>query len=289
MRKILVPCDFSLPAKEAFKFALEIASRSKGEVFVVHAIHLPIQVETTFGIQPYPMDIELINKIEAEAADAFNRLNAIYSSGDITVHFNTFHDLVLPVVLNFIRAHDIDLVVMGATGSSGFTEVFIGSNTEKVVRFSSVPVIALRKAYGLERFQHIVLPSDFGLNQTGFMNRIQILQEFFQATLDIIHINTPRNFITDREGHEALQEFANHYRLKNFTLNFRNAYSEEDGIITFAHEIQANLIAMGTHGRKGLRHLLKGSITEAVVSHLECPIWTYTLKHHQDKQALLVN
>src|SRR5688500_16328230 len=110
MRKILVPCDFSLPAKEAFKFALEIASRSKGEVFVVHAIHLPIQVETTFGIQPYPMDIELINKIEAEAADAFNRLNAVYSPGDITVHFNTFHDFVLPVVLNFIRAHDIDLI-----------------------------------------------------------------------------------------------------------------------------------------------------------------------------------
>ena len=41
MKKILVPCDFSSTAIQAFRFACEIATVSKGEVFLLNVIELP--------------------------------------------------------------------------------------------------------------------------------------------------------------------------------------------------------------------------------------------------------
>jgi nucleotide-binding universal stress UspA family protein len=46
----------------------------------------------------------------------------------------------------------------------------------------------------------------------------------------------------------------------------------------FTNDINADMIAMATHGRKGLAHFLSGSIAEDLVNHVSCPIWTYILK-----------
>jgi nucleotide-binding universal stress UspA family protein len=78
-----------------------------------------------------------------------------------------------------------------------------------------------------------------------------------------------------------LKEYARHFKFTNFTLNLRQDHYEPDGIISFAKEIKADVLAMATHGRKGLSHFISGSITEDVVNHVTCPIWTYSLKRNK--------
>jgi nucleotide-binding universal stress UspA family protein len=278
MKKILVPCDFSKASKEAYKFALELSLVSQGEIFVIHAIELPMMYETTFGIQPYPIDPELTKKMESQATEAFQKMRQTYHSPiPIPVHFTLTYDFVLPSVRNFIQEKGIDLVVMGTHGASGLEEFLIGSNTEKVVRFSPVPVMAIRNSKTYGEIRNIVFPSTLGLNQTDLINHVVKLQEFFQAKLHIVYINTPEHFRTDDEGHEALEEFAKHYKLKNYTLNFRSNFSERDGILNFTEEVKGDLIAMATHSHKGLKHFFLGSIAESVVNHLDCPVWTYSV------------
>lgn len=282
MKKILVPCDFSQPSKEAFRFALELAVFSKGEIFVVHAIEVPLMYETAFGIQPYPVDPELTKRMEEQATQAFQKMKEMYHPPvPVAIHFQLLYDFVLPSIRSFIQENGIDLVIMGTTGASGLEEFFIGSNTEKVVRFSPVPVIALQKARTHGGIQNIVFPSTLELNQSDLMDHVIKLQGFFQAKLHIVTINTPENFKTDAEAHEALQEFAKHYKLTNYTLNFRNNFTERDGILNFAEEIQADMIAMATHSRKGLKHFFMGSVAESVVNHLDCLVWTYTMSNEQ--------
>ncbi len=282
MKKILVPCDFSAPAKEAYKFALEIASISKGEIFVVHNIELPLVYETTFGVQPSPIDSETRKNIKEKATEAFKKLEkAFYTPSKTTVHFEMLNDFLVPGISAFIKEHLIDLVIMGTSGSSGLEEFIIGSNTEKIVRSSSVPVISVRKAAAYGAIQHIVFPTSLELNQSDLVTHVTDLQQFFKAKLHILTVSTPTHFRTNQEAHEALTEFAKHYKLKNYTLNFRNDFNERDGILNFAREIQAQLIALGTHSYQGIKHLVNGSIAESVVNHLECPIWTYSIKHEK--------
>ena len=66
--------------------------------------------------------------------------------------------------------------------------------------------------------------------------------------------------------------------MNNYTLNIFNDTYEESGVISFAQMIKADMIAMGTHGRKGINHIISGSLAEDVVNHIDCPIWTYTIK-----------
>ena len=56
------------------------------------------------------------------------------------------------------------------------------------------------------------------------------------------------------------------HELENYTVNIYNDVVEEDGIIYFARDIDADMIALSTHGRSGLMHLLSGSIAEDVVN-----------------------
>jgi hypothetical protein len=67
--------------------------------------------------------------------------------------------------------------------------------------------------------------------------------------------------------------------LKDYTINIFNHTDEETGIMEFAKSIKGDLIAMGTHGRKGISHLLNGSLAEDVVNHYRGLVWTYSLKN----------
>ena len=105
------------------------------------------------------------------------------------------------------------------------------------------------------------------------------LQKFFKAHLHLVWINTPLNFNSDAVTHKRLQNFAKRFGLKDYSIHIFNHYNEEDGIIQFTKFVKGDIIAMGTHGRKGITHLLNGSIAEDVANHTDSVIWTYTMKN----------
>ncbi len=78
-----------------------------------------------------------------------------------------------------------------------------------------------------------------------------------------------------------MEAFAKKLQLKNYTINVFNDLTEEEGIVYFADSINADLIAMATHGRTGFAHVLAGSIAEEVVSHSKRPVLTFVIKHRK--------
>ena len=108
--------------------------------------------------------------------------------------------------------------------------------------------------------------------------KVKNLQDFFDARLHIVFINTPGMFKRDAETKVSLQAYVKRFMLKNYTLNIYNDVSEEDGIASFAKDVKADMIALRTHGRRGIARLASGSIAEDIVNHINCPIWTYKIK-----------
>lgn len=276
MKSILVPCDFSKEAKEAYKFALELASLADLAVKVIYTIDLPVLV-AGFDVQPYSFDVGLQNDLKEDACKNFRKLEADYLSNSI-VTFDVIFDSLTRAVKTLVEKGDIELVLMGTKGSSGLDEILFGSNTEKIVRFSSVPVLSIRTAPRSSTIKKIVFPNRLTLDQTELVNRVVDLQRFFRADLHIVWVNTPDNFLSDTEINELMAKFASHYQLDNYTLEVRNDLEEGAGILAFARQINADMIAMGTSGRRGLSHLLLGSIAEDVVNHVQCPIWTFSTR-----------
>ena len=276
MKRILVPCDFSAQSIEAFKVALDVASKSKAQIILLYILAVP-PIYSGAG-EPLAFDPITYGSLEEETKKKLEKLKDSAASKSIKISAEVVFGELISSIRNMIESKKINLVIMGTSGSSGISEVFIGSNTEKVVRFSTVPVLAVRRSFKLKSIKKILVPSTLELNQTKFIKNLKELQDFFDAKLHILLVNTPIHFKTDVEANEALGDFTRHYELKNVKTHFRNYPREEDGIIDFAYSEGMDLIAMATHARKGLAHLFNVSITENVVNHIQIPVWTYCLK-----------
>lgn len=272
MKSILVPCDFSPESREAYAFALQVAARADGMVHVLKAIDLPVMYESALGTAPFYFDPVLIKELKEEARIQFEKLKAQFPTS-VPVVFFAKEGPVTPTIRQFIKEEAIDLVVMGTRGASGLEEYLIGSNTEKIVRFSPVPVMAIRKSVPLGSIRNIVFPTTLEI-EPKLVSHVKALQQFFNARLHVVIINTPYNMERTVDEDARLKNFAKENNLSNYTLQSRNEFGEPQGIIGFANEIKADLIAMGTHGRRGLAHFFAGSIAEKVVNHVNTPIWT---------------
>jgi nucleotide-binding universal stress UspA family protein len=278
MKRILVPCDFSIRSLEAYVLAMNWAAKSEGEVILLYVAYVPFISDAGVVGAPIGLDSRYFETMEEYAAKKFVEFKKTQGLPDVASSIVVTMGDILYEIRTAIGKYNIDMVVMGTNGTSGLEELLIGSNTEKVVRHVDVPVLAVRKSMPLSSLKKIVLPTTLGLNQTDFMAKLKELQAFLGATVHVLFINTATRFMRHREGIEALEEFARHYQLANYELHFETYYNEEEGIMDFSRHHKAGVIAMGTHARKGLAHLFNGSITEDIVNHVDGTIWTYKLK-----------
>src|SRR4051812_43987201 len=127
MKQILVPCDFSKPAINAFCFALTIAAETKGTIHLLHVIQLPIMHDTVM-MPTLNFEQELLKELKEKSAVHFEKMEEKYNTDKIKVSHHVLFGTTSFVIVDFIKNNSIDLVVMGSHGASGLREVFVGSN-----------------------------------------------------------------------------------------------------------------------------------------------------------------
>lgn len=279
MKTILVPCDFSKPAINAFRSALDIASLGKGSVHLLHVVELPVMHDTVL-MPVLNFEQALLEELQEKAEERFIKITQQYKADGVKVVHKIEFGGVSHMIQAYITENAIDLVVIGSHGVSGLRELFIGSNAEKVVRNAPVPVLVV-KEHAKGQVKNIVFPNTFESDgQEDLVQKVKQLQNFFEAQLHLVWINTPLNFASDSITRERMEAFAKRFMLKNYSLYIYNNTDEERGILEFARYIKGDLIALGTHGRKGVSHLLNGSLAEDIANHYKGTVWTYAMKDH---------
>lgn len=274
MNRVLVPFDFSEQSVSALRFAVDVCKEAKSDLHLLHVIELPM-LNDSILMPVLSFEQQLLDELRAEAVKKFAKIADKYRD-ELLIRTSVEFGKIVRTIVDFIGREDIDLVVMGTKGSGGLQEMLIGSNTEKVVRRSPVPVIAVKNYVRPASISNIVFANDFeSEDQLELVSKVKALQSFFKATLHLVRINTPMNFASDVETGEKMRNFARRFQLRDYTINIFNHQNEESGILHFANLVKGDLIAIGTHGRTGLAHLLSGSLAEDVVNHVGYPVWTY--------------
>ena len=277
MEKILIPCDFSEHALHAFRLAVDLARTTSAEIHLLNVVELPIMHDDVLTPMP-SFDETLLKELSARAEAKFAELKAESAKENVNTTTKIEFGPIVPAILDYLADHQIKLIVMGTKGVSGLEEVFIGATAEKVVRNARCPVIALKSEASLDELKHIVFPNSLEEGQENLISQVKALQHVLGATLHMVWIDTSTAATDHTVVKARLEEFAKQFMLKDYTINVFKANNKETGIINFTHWINGNMIAMGTHARKGLSHFFKGSVTEGVVNHVDCPIWTYAIK-----------
>jgi len=282
MKKILVPVDYSKTSAIAFDVAFDIAKKDGAELIALNVVEEATADSYRITGEWHKADwedrlftFELIKKarLQLEKLVKDPKYDAVKVTGELRVG-NPFHG-----ISTIITERKVDLVVMGTKGFTKIDEMLIGANTERVVRHSRCPVLTVQRKPTTTDFKNIVYATAMSADEAIFSRMVKRTQEMYNSTIHLVRINTPADFQRDLVVKEAMYKFAKTLGLKNYTINVYNDLSEEEGIIYFSDSIDADLIAMATHGRTGFAHVMAGSIAEDVVGHSKRPVLTFVVKH----------
>lgn len=274
MKKILVPTDFSQPAEYALKVAAQLAKKNNSEIHMLHMVELPMQqIIATSNYSELPEAVFFMKIAHQKFEEATDK---DYLDGlDIfeNIKFNETSD----GVSSYCEENKINLIIMGSHGTSGIKEMFIGSNTEKVVRTSKVPVLVIKNEWESFEIKDFVFASDFNKDNKETYNQAVKFAKAWGSKLHLLLVNTAGNFITTEEAEKVMHEFIKDTHYKKRTFNIHNDITVEKGILNFSKLIDADLIGISTHGRQGIAHFFNGSISEDLVNHANRPVITFKI------------
>ncbi len=287
---ILVATDFSETAAAALDWAVELARQQGAGLEMIHAVTVPPSIPGYIPSAETDFQEEVIRaagtRLAAAAATLVDRGIAI----------TTF---LLPgtpsqVILDRAEALSPLAIVLGTRGLTGLRHLLLGSTAQRVVHGARCPVLAVHPGdLGKHRaIRTILVPTDFSPAAELAIATAHRLLAPLERDARLILLNafnlpieytaygsipTSVNFLQDAglEAERRLYEAAQ--ALQREGLVVETVAREGDPAHVIAEEAEkrgVDLIAMGTRGLTGLRHLLLGSNAERVVEYAPCPVMT---------------
>jgi nucleotide-binding universal stress UspA family protein len=264
IKTIVVPYDFSECATDALRVAAKIAQRTGA---IIDVVHLYEQM-TDFHTENQKLRDEIEARLEKVAELPFVK--------GLEMKKFMLRQLALPEMFRNERIAAADLIVMGSHGATGLRGI-VGSNTQRIVRNAPMPVLVIK--HRIEDFQvdDMIFASNFSDQDITKFDAFLPLIELFDPKVHLLKVNTPKNFERSSDSSKAIDRFLQQHELHKFTATIYNDLSIEEGILNFARDIDADLIAMATHGRTGFFHVVNGSLTEDIVNHTTFPVLSVKL------------
>ncbi|GAB4033847.1 hypothetical protein GCM10028774_18270 [Spirosoma jeollabukense] len=177
------------------------------------------------------------------------------------------------------RFNNADMLIVASTEASGWKEALMGSNAEHLIRRANMPILVLKNPPAYLSVKTIVFASDFEDSYDSSIDLLQTLLDTFDyPTVHLLFVNTLGHFVPTHVIRPRMEAFAARYCLGGSVLSQLDEFDVEEALLTFVREKKADLIVLGTHGWRGLRHLLQGSLAEDVANHAPVPVLTLPIQ-----------
>jgi nucleotide-binding universal stress UspA family protein len=270
MKTIVVPTDLSPATHAALSVAAGLARLYKAEIILLHSVvyPMPVPVYAEAVTMMATGTVDTYRDIDNEARQTLQAFvnNPAYAGITITPRLITGGLGLAEAVTDQVA----DLIVMTSKGASGLDELLFGSNAEFIVRNAHCPVLVIKKPVAHFQPENIVCAVDVDEQLKSIYHYPFQMGE--QGLHQFLYVMTP----TDNRDPEGVREWINDFAaakgITQFEFEMRHAKNIPDGIIEYADEVNADLIVLFTHGHKGLRHMLTGSVAEDVLNHATRPV-----------------
>ena len=286
--RVMAATDFSPTADAALEWAAQLVEVRGGTLVIAHALdlHGPL---TDF--LPSPADLD--EHVQGAAAARLTELAAKLGERGIAAETRLELGVASQAIVRAAEAVRPDLLVVGSRGLTGVAHLLLGSTAQRIVQHAPCPVLTVHPGDREHRgpVRHVLLPTDFShdaqqaahaardLLGTTDGARITVLHAYHLPVEYTAYGTIPTGLPFQQDvaavADEKLAEVAATLAADGLQVDTlaREGYPP-DVIVDAARELAADVIAMGTHGRTGLRHLLLGSNAERVIENAPCPVLT---------------
>jgi len=293
IKKILFPTDFSQAATDALLQALYLAEQYKAELHFFHVMD-PFD-DPNNPSHHFPTQEEILELVQQQMAS--NLAQAYLKRKGKHVHVFEKQErgiAVAPTIVDYVSEHEIDLVVMGTHGRSGFGHLLLGSVAEEIVRRSPCPVMTIRgkkEGRSMLPINRILVPVDFSGHAQKALAHAAQLAGLYGAELQVLHVIQeivhPAFYVGGRtsifefmpqvesESTKHIQELIDEIVPKDipYGIYLREGHPTQE-IVNFIEHHKSDLVVIATHGLTGIEHFLLGSVAEKVVRLAPVPVFT---------------
>lgn len=289
MKKILVPTDLSSIAERGLSLAIEIAERSEAEISLVNFTRHPFgKTFTAMGDigskvdregQLYNLQLLRANKEKLDA------LVQKYIRPGIDIETAIVDEEFAEGIDQYLDRENIDLVVMGTSGEENASEVFSGNHTEQVIRISKCPVVSVRDGFNIQDFKIIVLAVNVIRDNdhlNGALNTLADLAACFDAHIHLVHVRDSAADYSDIDLVQFFTQMAEDANLNNYTVTIYDADDQAEGVIRFAREVEAGLIAVIKNSKDGIFRIFSSHFSDRLVKEVGRPVFTFNLMNADD-------
>jgi nucleotide-binding universal stress UspA family protein len=301
---IIVATDFSELSETAVRSAASLAAKDDATVHLLHVIRLPF-VHTTYDVNVPKAVWEGIREGTLERMAESRQILEQAGVSDVKLIVSEY----LPPAQEITKAAgelDADLVIMATHGHGGLKHAFLGSVTERTLRTSPVPVLAIKgKGITSRPIQRILLPTDFSEHSTEATALACSLAKRYGAHIDVVHVlsETPgyvafssaETLEYEKQGRamagDSLEAVGDDVRDASLSAKTHLCKGvAADVIVEAANRLGSDLIVMGTHGFTGFAHAVIGSVAERTLRLAPCSVLTtHAAKGEGDSGGLKID
>lgn len=269
MKYILVPTDFSESANNASEFAIQMAKSLQFPIRFLHSVQTPVDW-SKLNIQDekkYPETKERINSAKDQLKIWEQKATEKGVDAEHSIIYNTGMD----ELVNYVKPENYELVIMGTHGAKGFEKI-MGSNTQKLIRHSKVPVVAIKHKFEFNQLKNILIATDLKEESQKAFKKVYGILEKLKTKVELVYINTPYNFRETDQIDDMAAEFLARTEIKELKLRCLNANNEARGIGMALNKLHPDLFTSITHQRTGFDTIFSPSITEEIINNYELPV-----------------
>lgn len=268
MKKILVAIDFSECSINALEHAITIANKAESGVEMMFVVRPDSSKEMfTEGAQTMASMVkdkfdELVEKYQPGLGK--NKLEYVIREGKV------YHEIVREA-----DKKEIFLVMAGTHGASGFEEIWMGSNANRIVSAIKKPVITIRGGVNINRnLEKIVLPLDSTPETRQKVPFTAYIASVFDAEVHVLCIYTSSVKAVIRKVDSYAEQVVKHLaedKIK-YVLESLQVDNISDATIDYAVKINANLISIMTEQETSAKNLFLGPYAQQMVNHSPIPV-----------------
>ncbi|MGY0036476.1 universal stress protein [Pedobacter sp. NJ-S-72] len=285
MKKILIPTDFSVPAENAVRYAVQLAKMLEADVLLCNAIKVPAEAPMAAQVVWPLMDYATLKQEAASELDALvkklcdpdNLEDTQKKCPRITYESNT--GTVYDVVHSLVKEREVDLVVMGMAGASGVIQFLLGSNSKDMIEKADFPVLFVPYSASFKNISKIVFATNFDSRELGPLKQLVNLASSLNAEITITHITDKEIDKSSRQQHKMdvfmsdVIEKINHPKKIKYEKIWNIAV--DNGLNWIISQEDIDMVAIVHHHHPVLRRIFKGSHTQKLSRQIEVPLLVF--------------
>ncbi|MDB4293165.1 universal stress protein [Maribacter sp.] len=276
MKNILVPTDFSENAWNATRYAIELF---KNEACVFHLLntYTPAIASSRFmatAVNGGALENGAQLSSERGLKNIVERIGHTFTNPKHRFETRSSFSFLVDEIKETVEKQHIDLVVTGTKGASGLEEVFMGSNTVRIIKsVKNCPVLAVPNYFEFVTPNEIAFATDF--NRFYTKTELQPLHDMantFNATIRIVHVQNKIHALT------KLQQFNLSMLLKylkgveHYVHTVTEVNSISKSLELFTEELEIHLLAMLNYQHSYLEKITREPIIKKVAFHTQVPL-----------------